>query len=222
MKDQLYEVFPANMRESYDEDLRPADVARLYGLLIRASEGMATAAELLNIPNVEVRREGIERFSAEKWLADLGANLVNQDGDNFLYRKDSHTFLYLKDNSTPQCGAKLFANGILANGVLIYPGKLQDTARKNLKKDFRAEVASVENAGNPLILEEGMRWQQLTIPPGDETEAHCALTLTAHVGPCRPALPPLPPFRSWWFPAVQLRWLEVYRELTLGAQASTK
>ncbi len=69
--------------------------------------------------------------------------------------------------ATEQCGAKLFANGILATGVLTYPHSLSDISRKNLKKSFKDEVASVENAGDPMILEEGMKWQQLTIPPDD-------------------------------------------------------
>jgi HK97 family phage portal protein len=63
-------------------------------------------------------------------------------------------------------GARLFANGAKASGVLSHPGTLGTEALENLKKSIR-EIISGENALRPLVLEEGMKWDQTTINPND-------------------------------------------------------
>jgi HK97 family phage portal protein len=63
-------------------------------------------------------------------------------------------------------GALLFGQGARASGVLTHPGTLNAEAYENLKKSLR-ERTSGENSLMPLILEEGMAWQQLTINPND-------------------------------------------------------
>jgi len=63
-------------------------------------------------------------------------------------------------------GAQFFGNGARATGVLSHPGTLEDEAYENLKKSVR-EWATGEMALRPIILEEGMKWEQITIPPDD-------------------------------------------------------
>lgn len=63
-------------------------------------------------------------------------------------------------------GAQLFGNGAKASGVLSHPGQLGTEALENLKKSVR-EILTGENALRPLVLEEGMKWEQLTINPDD-------------------------------------------------------
>ncbi|WP_420239252.1 phage portal protein [Telmatobacter bradus] len=63
-------------------------------------------------------------------------------------------------------GAQLFGNGAKASGVLSHPGQLGTEALENLKKSIR-EAVTAENALRPLVLEEGMKWEQLTINPND-------------------------------------------------------
>jgi len=63
-------------------------------------------------------------------------------------------------------GAQLFGNGARASGVLSHPGTLEGEAYENLKKSVR-EWATGEQALRPIILEEGMKWEQITIPPND-------------------------------------------------------
>jgi HK97 family phage portal protein len=62
--------------------------------------------------------------------------------------------------------AQLFGNGAKASGVLSHPGSLSPEAQENLKKSIR-EVITGESALRPLVLEEGMTWNQLTINPND-------------------------------------------------------
>jgi HK97 family phage portal protein len=63
-------------------------------------------------------------------------------------------------------GAQFFGNGARATGVLSHPATLDTEAYENLKKSVR-EWATGEAALRPIILEEGMKWEQITIPPND-------------------------------------------------------
>ena len=63
-------------------------------------------------------------------------------------------------------GAQFFGNGARSTGVLTHPLSLGDDAYENIKKSVR-EWATGEQALRPLILEEGMDWKQITIPPDE-------------------------------------------------------
>lgn len=69
--------------------------------------------------------------------------------------------------STQQAGNKLFKNGMKATGVLSLPGTLNPQSRQNLEKQWKTKYEGSENAGKTVILEEGARYQQLTINPQD-------------------------------------------------------
>ena len=63
-------------------------------------------------------------------------------------------------------GAQFFGQGARSTGVLTHPGQLEDEAYENLKKSVR-EWATGEAALRPLILEEGLKWEQISIKPND-------------------------------------------------------
>lgn len=63
-------------------------------------------------------------------------------------------------------GSKFFSKGAKASGVLEHPDKLSENAQKNLRQSV-AKSISGENIHSPLILEEGMKWKQLSITPED-------------------------------------------------------
>lgn len=63
-------------------------------------------------------------------------------------------------------GAQFFGNGARSSGVFMHPGELDAEAQENLKKSIREQMTG-ENALRPLILEEGMKWEQSTIAPND-------------------------------------------------------
>lgn len=64
-------------------------------------------------------------------------------------------------------GARLFRNGAKMGGILEMPGKFKDpeTARK-VSESFD-KATSGDNAHKTVVLEEGARWHQVTIPPDD-------------------------------------------------------
>jgi HK97 family phage portal protein len=62
--------------------------------------------------------------------------------------------------------ALFYGNGARATGVLSHPEHLDPEAYENLKKSVR-EWATGENAMRPIVLEEGLKWEQITINPND-------------------------------------------------------
>jgi HK97 family phage portal protein len=63
-------------------------------------------------------------------------------------------------------GAQFFGNGARSTGVLSHPGVLEPEAYENLKKSVR-EWATGDTALRPIILEEGLKWEQISIPPNE-------------------------------------------------------
>lgn len=64
-------------------------------------------------------------------------------------------------------GAAFFGNGTALGGVLEHPGTLSDTAVAHLRESWQTRYGGPENANKPAILEEGMKWTRLGIPPDE-------------------------------------------------------
>lgn len=69
--------------------------------------------------------------------------------------------------ATEKFGGKFFANGAHLGAALEHPGKLSEPALKHLRTSLSNIHGGVENAHKPMILEEGMKWNAIGIPPGD-------------------------------------------------------
>ena len=60
-------------------------------------------------------------------------------------------------------GASFFANGATPGGVLEHPGVLKDPAK--VRDSWHKVYVGSRNAGKVAVLEEGMKYQQIGIPP---------------------------------------------------------
>lgn len=60
-------------------------------------------------------------------------------------------------------GASFFANGATPGGVLEHPGVLKDPAK--VRDSWHKVYGGSRNAGKVAVLEEGMKYQQIGIPP---------------------------------------------------------
>jgi HK97 family phage portal protein len=60
-----------------------------------------------------------------------------------------------------------YKNGAKTSGVLMYPGRLSPEGRDNLNKSFAAKYEGVQNAGRTILLEEGAKYQPLSMPMSD-------------------------------------------------------
>lgn len=64
-------------------------------------------------------------------------------------------------------GSHMYRNGVRPTGMLEHPGQLGGPAIENLRTQFADKYSGLENAGKPIILEEGMKFQALSIDPVD-------------------------------------------------------
>lgn len=64
-------------------------------------------------------------------------------------------------------GARFFANDSRPGGVLEHPGNLSDEAQARLRSNWEVNAMGLTNAHRVQILEEGMKWQAMGIPPED-------------------------------------------------------
>ena len=67
--------------------------------------------------------------------------------------------------ATEEFGSKFFGEGANASGILEHPGELSPDAYERLKKDFQERHAGLENANKTMILEEGMTYNTIGVPP---------------------------------------------------------
>lgn len=64
-------------------------------------------------------------------------------------------------------GAKFFGQGINPSGVLEHPAKLGEDAANNLATSFAAVYGGLDNSHKTPVLEEGLTFKSITIPPED-------------------------------------------------------
>jgi HK97 family phage portal protein len=58
-------------------------------------------------------------------------------------------------------------NNLQPGGLLVHPGKLDSKARSNLREAFEARHKGSSKAGSMMLLEEGIKWEQVGIPAKD-------------------------------------------------------
>ena len=69
--------------------------------------------------------------------------------------------------ATEEHGARLFGNGAVSSGVLQTDQTLTDEAYKRLKENFQEQHQGLSNAHKPMILEMGLKWNQISMSAED-------------------------------------------------------
>ncbi|MGF3643274.1 phage portal protein [Morganella morganii] len=69
--------------------------------------------------------------------------------------------------ATEEHGSRLFGNGAVTSGVLQTDQYLKDDAYERLKIDFENRHQGLANAHKPMILEMGLKWQQISMTSED-------------------------------------------------------
>lgn len=67
--------------------------------------------------------------------------------------------------ATKSFGASFFGNGSHVSGVLSHPGKVTPEAMENLRRTWSNTYQGTNNANKAAILEQGMTWTRIGIPP---------------------------------------------------------
>ena len=92
-------------------------------------------------------------------------------------------------------GSAFFANDMHLDTVLEHPGKYSATADQNIKKNFVEPHQGMRNAGEPLVLWDGMKLNRLPIPMKDAQFLEVRTFQTAEI--CRFFNMPLHKSRTW-------------------------
>lgn len=61
----------------------------------------------------------------------------------------------------------MYRNGMNPSGALMVDGRLVDEQRVLLRQGFQDAFAGTQNAAKALILDQGVRWQQISVSPED-------------------------------------------------------
>ncbi len=69
--------------------------------------------------------------------------------------------------ATDDFTARYFGNGSRPGGVLEHPNKLDKAGRENLRESWERSQGGLANSHRVAILEEGMKWNQTSIPNDD-------------------------------------------------------
>jgi HK97 family phage portal protein len=88
--------------------------------------------------------------SSYDWLSPIG-----------LHRETIGAALAVKD-----FGARTFGQGTNPAGVVYHPGKLSENSQKTLKESFKG-YQGLGNAHRLMLLDEGMKWERVGLPPQD-------------------------------------------------------
>ena len=149
------------------------------------------AGRLVEIWPLRPDRLSIQRLNGELWyyyspnLLD-DPKVISDNPDNWYHRDEimhlrglgfdgvrGYSVLTLMGralqnaDASEEYGTLLFENGSKPGGVLEHPAKLSQPAFERLQKSWEARHQGLQNAHKVAILEEGMKFHEVGIPPQD-------------------------------------------------------
>jgi HK97 family phage portal protein len=102
-------------------------------------------------------------------VADEVLHLKDRSDDGFIGKSRLHRAreTFGTAISTERFAANTYRNGATLSGVLSHPENVGDTALQNIKSSFVQNLAGVEKAKAVMVLEEGLKWQSISVSPED-------------------------------------------------------
>ena len=69
--------------------------------------------------------------------------------------------------ATEEYGSRFFSNGARPSGILKHPKTLSEAAQNRLRSEFEEKYSGLSKSHRMMILEEGMAYEQIGLPPED-------------------------------------------------------
>lgn len=114
---------------------------------------------------VKTIQTGIEKYiETEKMLHLMGLSTNGLIGLSPIQQARQSIGLGL---AAEEYGARFFGNGANLDGVLQHPGKLTKDAKDYLRTSWEARHAGISKSHRTAVLEEGMTYNRIGIPPED-------------------------------------------------------
>jgi HK97 family phage portal protein len=114
--------------------------------------------------DVSMPEGGTRRLLPEEML-----HLKDRSDDGIVGKSRLHRAreTFATATATERFAASTFRNGASLSGVLSHPGELGEEPAKRLRKSFEDTYRGVDNAGRVAILEEGLKWQAISVSAED-------------------------------------------------------
>lgn len=145
-----------------------------YALIVRAGRLKPVQLLFKHPDETDVRKSGGRlwyKFSGDpKTYADYDVlHLKGLSLDGVMGVSVIHYFreTFGKGLAASKSHTNFYQNGAKPSGALEKDGLLSDAAFARLQATFTQSYAGVENAGKPLILEEGLKYKQISLAPED-------------------------------------------------------
>lgn len=145
------------------EWLRNGSVGALWPLRPDRMERVAREQDDL-VYYYRLPSEGVKAFAAERILHVRGLSFDGRIGYTPIQLQRQTLALGM---AAQEYGARFFANDARPGGVLEHPGQLSDTAHKRLLASWEKRHQPLENKHRLAILEEGMKFHEIGLPPED-------------------------------------------------------
>lgn len=134
-------------------------------VLIRRDENARIVYDVFGTEMIQGSRTmRVDRIRAENMLHIRGLGSEGLYGYSILQVARESMGLSL---AAQTYGASFFANGAHISGVLEHPGNMTDTALTHLRESWQEMYSGAENSGRPAILEEGMKYTKIGLPPDE-------------------------------------------------------
>jgi HK97 family phage portal protein len=114
--------------------------------------------------DVSLRQGGTRRYLAEELL-----HFKDRSDDGFIGKSRLHRARESFGGAiaTERYANSTFKNGAAMSGILSHPEAIGEAAATRLGKDFKQTYSGSANAGAVAVLEEGLKWQQISVSPDD-------------------------------------------------------
>jgi HK97 family phage portal protein len=148
-----------------------------YSKIVR--DRFANAIELKLLPEYEVTPKKTERGKLYyEWVHEGKTEIIMSDDMIHLKNIGTNGIVGLSTAAVQreslgnslakqQHEGAFYSNGAKASGILMTPGTMGAKEAKNVKESFAKENENAKNRFKTIVLEEGVKYQQLTIPQND-------------------------------------------------------
>jgi HK97 family phage portal protein len=143
-----------------------------YALIIRKGSQVPVELQPLNSGDVTVKKEGGKLLYTVEGKPVPQENILHFKGLTFDGVEGKGVVSAARESfehalSLQAFGNKFFQNGAHLSGVLEHPGKLSADAAKRLQNSWNARYKGIQYAYSTAVLEEGLKFNPLAIPPQD-------------------------------------------------------
>ncbi len=180
--------------------------------------------------DVSLRQGGTRRYLPEELL-----HLKDRTDDGFIgkSRLARARESFGSAIATERYAASTFKNGASMSGILTHPEAIGEEAATRLKKDFQHTYSGSEKAGAVAVLEEGLKWQQISVSPDDaqmlESRKFTTLQLARIYRVPPPIIGDLDSARGnsiveigrWFYSQTMMPWLNKWEKLIVRSLLST-